>query len=49
MTALMLTFLLTALLAGMGLAVVLGWTPDTRDTRFSVGHMLDGRDPRTLS
>jgi hypothetical protein len=48
MTTLMFTFLLTALLVGMGLAVVLGLTPDTRDTRFSVGRMLDGRDPRTL-
>ena len=49
MTALMFTFLLTALLVGMGVAVVLGLTPDTRDTRFSVGRMLDGRDPRTIA
>lgn len=48
MNALLVTFLFTALLAGMGVAVVLGWTPDSRDTRFSVGRMLDGRDPRTL-
>jgi hypothetical protein len=45
MTALVVFLALTSL---VGLAVTLGWTPDSRDREWSVGRLLDdAAEPQT--